>query len=71
MSNKLVVAGLAYAVEAESEEQAEDTLLDFLDSLHLSGNNCQIVKLWVSARQDGDDRLEDLKRKEEEALHGE
>lgn len=69
MTSKLVVAGLAYTVDAESEEQAEDILLDFLDKTCPSDDRCQILKLWVSARQNADDRVEDLKHKEEKALH--
>lgn len=70
MTTKLVVAGLAYSVEAESEDQAESILLNFLTDHIAWDSSCQVLKLWVSARQDSDDRVEDLKHKEEEALHG-
>lgn len=66
--SKLVVAGLAYTVEADSEEEAEDLLLDFLDKIDLSGDRCAILKLWVSAKQDTAERVRELELKEKEAL---
>lgn len=67
--SKLVVASLAYFVEAESEDQAESILLDFLTNHLAWDTSCQVLKLWVSARQDEASRVQDLKHKEEEALH--
>lgn len=66
--SKLVVAGLAYTVDAESEEQAEDILLDFLSSIDTSNDQCHILKIWVSARQQEAERIQDLASKEQEAL---
>jgi hypothetical protein len=68
MTNKLVVAGLAYTVEADSEDEAEDTLLHFLDSIQLSSDQCHILKVWVSARQLAAERVQDLANKEQEAI---
>lgn len=65
----LVVASLAYTVEAETEDEAEDKLLEFLTEYAPSGSDdCAILKIWVSARQDDDERVADLTAKEESAL---
>jgi hypothetical protein len=68
--SKLAVAGLAYTVEAETEEQAENMLLDFLSSIDISNDQCHILKIWVSARQDAAERVQVLQQKEQEALDG-
>lgn len=68
--SKLVVAGLAYTVEAETEDEAEDILLDFLSSIDCSNDQCHILKMGVSARQGSAERIQDLASKEQEALDG-
>lgn len=68
--SKLVVAGVAYTVDADSPEEAENLLLDFLDEHLPQGPGISVLKLWVSAREDDESRGFALKAKEAAALGG-
>jgi hypothetical protein len=69
----IVVAGLAYDVVADNEELAETILLNYLsDNMRIShpgpAGACHILKIWVSARQNDKERVQDLQQKERDAL---